>query len=135
KTEGDAETVFRRRTNALKALMELGANLQKFDALPQDKKDKLTARLKEEVEATGKRSRWATDSLAFLRDRAAGKSTDPLNVVATLIECATAKPPFLRKQAAAALSVWDGPGGEATLIRLTRDEGHGSDPVARDRNN
>jgi hypothetical protein len=132
KTEGDAETVFRRRANAVKALTDLGANLQKFDALPQDKKEELTARLKEEAEATGKRSLWAADSLRFLRDRAASKPTDQLGVAATLVECATAKPPFLRKQAAAALSVWDGPGVEAALLRLTTDDGHGSDPVARD---
>ena len=62
--------------DAIQALTNLGANLQKFDALPQDKKDELTARLKEEVEATGKRSRWATDSLAFLRTLFAAPDED-----------------------------------------------------------
>ncbi len=132
KTEGDAETVFRRRANALQALTNLGANLQQFDGLSQEKKDELTARLKEEAETTGKRGRWAADSLAFLRDRTESKSTDRLGVAAALIECARAKPPFLRKQAAAALSVWDGPGVEVALLRLTKDDGRGSDPVVRD---
>jgi hypothetical protein len=132
KTEGDAETVFRRRANAVKALMDLGANLQKFDSLDQAKRDELTARLKEESEAGGKRGRWAADTLAYLKDRAAGKSTDRLGVAAALVECAGAKAPFLRKEAGAALSVWDGPGVEAALLRLTRDDGRGTDPIERD---
>ena len=41
-------------------------------------------------------------------------------------------PPFLRKQVAAALSVWNGPVVETTLLRLTKDDGRGSDPVHRE---
>jgi hypothetical protein len=46
-------------------------------------------------------------------------------VDAVLARCAAADDPFLREQVALALYFWDGPLVEPTLLRLTRDDGHG----------
>ncbi len=126
----DEEAVFRRRANAVLALMNLGGSLRKFDALEGPKKTELMARLNEE-KSDGERGRWAGEALAYLEDRAAGRASDRLGVARALVECAAAKAPFLRKQVAAALTFWDGPGVEAALARLAGDDGRGEEPVRR----
>jgi hypothetical protein len=136
KVAGDAEVVFRRRNNALLALINLGSNLGKFDKLLPVRRNELLAHLDEESNGPGERGQWAADALAHLKDRGSkeyqdGRTPDRLGVVAALIKCARDPAPFLRKEAAGALSVWNGPGVEDALVRLLDDNGHGEEPVRR----
>ena len=75
--------------------------------------------------APGEQALWARKAAAALRKQA------PLGVVAALAECANADDPFLRQQAALALTFWGGTPDEdklveATLLKLARDDGHGT---------
>jgi hypothetical protein len=114
------------RRQAVWALAALGDNLQRFAALPEDRKADVLARLDQAAEdAPGEQAAWARRAAAWLRKQA------PLGVVAALAECANADDPFLRKQVAHALTFWDGTPEEnkqieATLLKLAHDDGHGT---------
>jgi hypothetical protein len=114
------------RRQAVWALAALGDNLQRYEALPEERKADVLARLDRAAEdAPGKRAAWARRAAAWLRQQA------PLGVVAALAECANADDPFLRKQVAHALTFWGGTPEEnkqieATLVKLAHDDGHGT---------
>src|SRR5262249_1515220 len=87
--------------------------------LSAEQKDTIVAQLKEEARGEGKRAAWAQQTLSYL-----DKAPSP-GVAAVLARCAAADDPFLREQVATALYFSDGPEVEPTLLRLTRDDGHG----------
>jgi hypothetical protein len=151
-----------RRRRAVWALANLGDNFKRRylgenprredKVLTQEQKDAIIAQLKQEAAGTGKRARWARQTLPYLekgkssrqfldRERAGGLVASawagPLRALpyllpptsqgvdAVLARCAAADDPFLRAQVALALNFWDGPWVEPTLLRLARDDGHG----------
>ncbi len=120
----DAETVFRRRSQAVFALTVLGKNVKQFERLPATRRSQILSELKEESESSGDRGRWAAAALNYLEGR-----KEALAVGDTLCKVAFDPSPFLRKQAAAALTNWDGPHVEETLLALTKDDGKGDDPI------
>lgn len=74
--------------------------------------------------------RQAVLALAELGYNCRHLPTAPDEVVPTLVKCAAANDPFLRKEAALALSFWSGNAhddalAEEALMRLTRDGGQG----------
>jgi hypothetical protein len=121
-----------RRRRAVWALSNLGNNLKRRylgenagpdeKVLSQEQKDAIVAELKKEADGQGKRAAWARAALPYLTKGGAPPSQ---GVDAVLARCASADDPFLRTQVALALNFWDGPLVEPTLLRLTRDDGHG----------
>lgn len=114
------------RRQAVWALASLGEALQRFNKLPEDRKNEVLAALDAAADtATGDEAVWARKSAAALRKQA------PLGVVAALADCANADDPFLRQQVALALTFWGGTPeedrlAEATLLKLAHDDGHGT---------
>jgi hypothetical protein len=113
------------RRQSVWALAALGEGMQRFDKLPDERRQEVLVSLDRAAEgAPGEQAAWARKSAAALRKQA------PLGVVAALAECAKADDPFLRQQAALALTFWTGSGdednlAEATLLKLAHDDGHG----------
>ncbi len=150
-----------RRRRAVWALANLGDNFKRRylgqeprredKVLTAEQKESIIAQLKREAAGSGKRARWARQTLPYLekgkapslavdRERASGLVAaawaGPLTMLpyllsqsqgvdAVLARCAAAEDPFLRAQVALALNFWDGPWVEPTLLRLARDDGHG----------
>jgi hypothetical protein len=114
------------RRQAVWALASLGEALQRSGRLPEGRRVEILAALDAAAEtAPGEQSAWARRAAAAVR-----KQT-PLGVVAALVECANADDPFLRQQAALALTFWGGTPAEdrqaeAALLKLARDDGHGT---------
>jgi hypothetical protein len=114
------------RRQAVWGLASLGEALQRFERLPADRKAEVLASLDQAADtAPGEQAAWARRSAEALRHQA------PLGVVAALAECANADDPFLRQQVALALTFWGGTPdedklAEATLLKLARDDGHGT---------
>jgi hypothetical protein len=121
-----------RRRRAVWALANLGNNFKRRylgenagseeKVLTAEQKDAIVAQLKEEAKGKGKRAAWARQTLSYL-DKGSGPPSPGVDAV--LARCAEADDPFLRSQVALALNFWDGPLVEPTLLRLTRDDGHG----------
>jgi hypothetical protein len=113
------------RRQAVWALAALGEGLQRFDKLPAERKEIVMSAFDRAADsAPGEQATWARKAAAALRRQA------PLGVVAALAECAKADDPFLRQQAALALTFWTGTAdedklAEATLLKLAHDDGHG----------
>jgi hypothetical protein len=130
----------------------LGENARREDkVLTPEQKEAVIAQLKKEAAGSGKRARWARETLPYLEkgkpsrqvvDRepvgglVAAAWAGPLSALpyvlppsrgvdAVLARCASADDPFLRAQVALALNFWDGPWVEPTLLRLARDDGRG----------
>ena len=102
------------RRQAVWALAALGEALQRFDKLPAERKDEVLAALDRAAEsAPGEQATWARRAAAALRKQA------PLGVVAALADCANADDPFLRQQAALALTFWGGTPDEDKLVETT----------------
>jgi hypothetical protein len=107
-------------------LASLGESVQRADRLPEERKGEVLAALDRAADAApGEQSAWARKAAAALRKQA------PLGVVASLAECAGADDPFLRQQAALALTFWGGTPAEdrqaeQVLLKLARDDGHGT---------
>lgn len=114
------------RRQAVWALASLGDNLGRFTKLPEDKQAQVRERLSELANGSdASAGDWARRSLAFLN------KSGPLGAIDGLAICASADDPFLRKQTAHALSFWTGTDeenkrAEAALLRLARDDGHGT---------
>jgi hypothetical protein len=114
------------RRQAVWALASLGEANQRAAKLPEERKTELLAALDRAADAApGEQATWARKAAAALRKQA------PLGVVAGLAECANADDPFLRQQAALALTFWGGTPdedrqAEQVLLKLARDDGHGT---------
>lgn len=131
----DATTVALRRQLAVWALANLGENFKRFDQLPVERRVATIAALEAEAQdSSTPRRDWARASLDFLKARAEGKP-QALGVDVALAKCATAEDASLRKFVALALAFWEGTPAENermedTLLKLTRDDGHGGDDTS-----
>jgi hypothetical protein len=114
------------RRQAVWALAALGESLQRYNKLPVERKEEVLAALDRAADsAPGEQAAWARRAAAALRKKG------PLGVVAALADCANADDPFLRQQAALALTFWGGTPDEdelveTTLLKLAHDDGHGT---------
>ncbi|MCI0464989.1 MAG: hypothetical protein L0Z62_49340 [Gemmataceae bacterium] len=131
----------------------LGQNPRPEDKLvTAEQKEEVLAQLQKEAEGKGKRAAWAREALLYVegsgrlaltvpREQAATVTAAaaggpllavpllapaPQGVDALLERVAQADNPFLRELVALALNFWDGPRVEPTLLRLARDDGHGT---------
>ena len=73
-----------------------------YKKLSPEKRDDVIAKLKSAAVGSGESAEWARRSLAYLN------STGPLGAIDGLVACSRADDPFLRKEAALALSFWFG---------------------------
>jgi hypothetical protein len=118
------EALFRRQ--AVWALAALGDNLSRFEVLPEPLRTGTREALQETASGPpGDMTEWARRSLNYFN------ANGSLGVVDALIECAASDDPFVRKQAAHALSFWIGTDeenrrAEAALVKLAHDDGHGT---------
>jgi hypothetical protein len=131
-TGAPAETLALRRRRAVWALANLGENLRRFDRLPPARQAAVLAGLEDEAETAeperGGRARLALDYLNGRRSQAARA----LGVDVALAKCANDRDPFLREIAGFALNFWEGDAQEnsrmeATLVKLSYDDGHGAE--------
>lgn len=116
------------RRKALWALTNMGDSLKGFTKMPLEQQQSLMAGLKEESLASGARAGWARTALYYLDKNALpdGKNADLVKVDETLVATADAEDRFLRALTAMSFNFWDGEQAEATLLRLTKDDGHGT---------
>jgi len=120
-----------RRRQAVAALAGLMSHqFKRFDKLSGLDKTEVVLQL-EALAEKGEHSEWVRQARDFLRRRQEGKA-DALGVDATLEKCARAEDPVLREFTAQALFFWQGTAEEnermeATLERLSRDDGKGED--------
>lgn len=113
------------RRQALWALAALGDNLQKFSTLPEEQQDATRRQLEQALNGAGDSGEWARRSLNYLQ------KSGPLGAIDSLVACSRDDDPFLRKEAALALSFWFGTAeenqkAEAALVTLAQDDGHGT---------
>jgi len=121
------QEVLARRRVAVFALALLGDNVRKFNRLPPEKQQAIIDHLEAEAKEGTDRGRRAKLALEHLEAEKAGRSTTVLGVDTALVECANSDDAFMRKQVALALTYWDGPKVEETLVKLLNDNGRGSD--------
>ena len=109
------------RRQAVWSLAALGHNLQEVQRGPAERKAAILEQL-DRAPVSSTDARRAADSL-----RGKGRSA----AIEALLECAEADDPFLRKLTAHALTFWSGTPAEDrriedALLRLARDDGHGT---------
>lgn len=112
------------RRQAVWALARLGNGRQRFDKLPPERREQILGELDRLAGSADEGGGWARAAAEALR----GQGT--AGVVPALVKCAASQDPYLRKQAALALTFWTGPPddivrAEQALLKLTRDDGHG----------
>ncbi|MBY0231183.1 MAG: hypothetical protein K2W96_18030 [Gemmataceae bacterium] len=132
----EAGALVERRRRALFALSTLGDRLKRFDALDDEKKDAILAKLKE-AEGTPGHADRPRKTREYLAARRAGKA-DSMGVVDALEAAAGDGDPFIREAAAFAANFWTGDAKEESrledmLLRLSRDGGEGEDRLAERR--
>ena len=120
----DLEGNTTQRRMALWALMNLGENLKGATKIPPEQRQAVVAELKAEAAGDTPRARWARTALYYL-DKTA-PVTDVVKVDDTLAVTADADDRFLRQLTALAFHVWDGEQAEAILLKLSKDNGHGT---------
>jgi len=113
------------RRKALWSLANLGANTRGFTRLPAEKQAEILAALRAEGAGSEARAAWARTALFYL-DGSGGSETAIVHVDVVLARCAEAQDRYLREQVALAFNFWDGPLAEPTLLKLARDDGHGT---------
>ena len=113
------------RRKALWSLANLGANTRGFAKLPADKQTEALSVLRTEAAAATPRGAWARTALDCLGEPSANRD-GVIRVDEVLARCAESPDRFLREQVAQALNFWDGPLAEPTLLKLQRDDGHGT---------
>lgn len=112
------------RRQAVWALARLGNGRQRFDKLPAERRDQILGELDRLSHSAGENGAWAKGAAEALRNQGTA------GVVPALVKAAGSDDPYLRKQAALALTFWIGAPGdnlraEQALLKLTRDDGHG----------
>ncbi len=117
-----------RRRRAIWGLSNLGANVKSFNRdLPVDVKERVLAELKTEMNGTDpNRAAWAKTALHYLEPSAVPADASVVRVDQALEQASKSQDRFLREHVAMALNFWDGPLVEATLLRLSRDDGFGT---------
>jgi len=134
KKGNDPLAIFQRRQHALWALANLGKNMQRFESLPQARREAVRTELEAEAAAHSERGQWAGQALACLNGPQA-RSLKALGLEPLFIQCANDPNPFLREITALALNFWVGLPDENgrmddLLVNLTRDDGRGEDILA-----
>jgi hypothetical protein len=124
----EPDALHARRRQAVWALADLGRNLQLFDQAKSPDQDVILANVDRLADNPARREA-ARQLGQQLRDRRAGHHS-ALGVDKSLAKSARADDPFLRELTALALIFWDGSESEnermdATLLKLTYDDGHG----------
>lgn len=125
----DAKGNTLQRRKAVWALANLGANTAKFKELPPEKRAEILDILKTEAGSQDTpRAAAARTALYYLdRDALSAKSLGAVTKAdEVLAQAADAEDRYLREQVTLALNFWDGPLVEPTLLRLARDDGHGT---------
>ena len=127
-TSADVNGNTMRRRRAIWALSNLGDHVKKIDReLPAEQRQKIVEELREESAGKEPRAGWARTALYYLDSSAVAKETPGLVFVdQALAQCAKTPDRFMREHVAMALNFWDGALVEATLLRLTRDDGFGT---------
>lgn len=123
-----AAAVLRRR-KAVFALANLGNNVKAARVeLSEVQRQAIVSQLRAEKDGGDpERSAWAQTALHYLAPGDAGIDAAKLVLVDhELAKAARSEDRFLRVQVALALNFWDGDLVEATLLRLTRDDGFGT---------
>jgi hypothetical protein len=120
----DVKAVAHTRRQAVWMLANLAENMKRWPSLPPARREAVLAQLQREAAGTGPRAALAEQAVAYL------EGTKELGVIAALAKCANADDPDLRKYAAHALAIWEGSPAEnalaeTTLLKLSRDDGHG----------
>jgi hypothetical protein len=128
----EPEALTRRRLQALFALTVLGANLERYDRLPAERKEEIDKDLRDAAADSQNRAR-ATETLDYLRHRRAGKP-DTMGIAAVLVQCADNDDPSLRFHAAFAMTYWRGTpkedaGLDTALVKLAHDDGRGEEEL------
>lgn len=117
------------------ALANLGANVRRFDKLPEERRQAVLEALQHASEQPGRdRADWARAACTYLA-QTPPRSLQPLGMADTLLRCSADPDPFVREVAAFALNFWQGNAEEsarleATLRKLTYDDGHGEETLA-----
>src|SRR5207248_5664304 len=68
-------------------------------------------------------------SVKFLEAGPEDRPTSPLNADAVLVKLSEDNAPYMRELCTSALGYWNGKDVDTTLLRLTKDDGHGEDPI------
>jgi hypothetical protein len=116
------------RRKALWSLINMGENLRGFAKMPAEQRQSLMAGLQQEAGADTARGGWARTALFYL-DKSVlpnGSAKDIVKVDETLARTARTEDRFLRELTAMSFTYWDGDKAEATLVMLSRDNGHGT---------
>jgi hypothetical protein len=116
------------RRKAMWALMNTGESLKGFTKMPTEQQQSLIAGLKAEAVGTSARATWARTALYYI-DKSAlptGSLDGVVKVDETLVATANADDRFLRELTAMSFNFWDGENAEATLLKLAKDDGHGT---------
>ena len=117
-----------RRRQALWALANLGENIKAFKELKPEQRNLVLANLRKEVDSTNDvRRRAARNGLFHLGEYPDAKDAELVRVDQVLAKSALADDQFLRSTTALAFNFWDGPLAEETLLRLSRDNGFGTE--------
>jgi hypothetical protein len=116
------------RRQAVWSLAALGHNVQELQRAPAEQKTAILEQL-DRAPVSSTDARRAAESL-----RGQGRSA----AIEALLECTEADDPFLRKLTAHALTFWSGTPAEDrkvedALLRLARDDGHGTTIVITDK--
>jgi len=118
-----------RRTRAVKALANLGNNMQRhyfgkdataeIKVLSAEQKTTILDKLAKAAAGTGDRAKMAHYAHDVLLQK------EPSKVDVVLAYCAKSEDIYLREWVALALNFWDGDLVEPTLLQLSKDDGHG----------
>jgi hypothetical protein len=109
--------------------MNMGEHLKGFAKMPKEQQDATLATLREEPgKGATPRANWARTALSYLEPGSVAirGHEEIVRVDETLVTLADSDDPFLRELVAMAFNFWDGPQAEATLLKLSRDNGRGT---------
>jgi hypothetical protein len=134
----DSAAIALRRRRAVWVLAQLGENLRRFDRLSDTQRSKVLEELQTLAAAgTGERRDWTASALGYYQGLEA-KSLHVLGLDEVFATCAGDQDPLLRSLVAFALNFWEGLPSENArmeelLVKLSRDDGHGEELLARSR--
>ncbi len=116
------------RRQAVWTLGLMGESRKAFEKLPDAQKAEIVDGLKKELAKEGIRKDAARSALFYVNPGGLGTETfeNITKVDAVLSKCARDPDQFLRMQVALACNFWEGDDVEATLVRLSRDDGFGT---------
>ena len=116
-----------RQNRALWSLANLGDNVKKFKTLKPDYQSLILSKLRiEEKSQNPTRRKAAKNALFFLNEYPDANDLDLVAIDQTLDKASRSQDQFQREMTALTLNFWDGPLAVATLLRLSRDDGFGT---------